>query len=157
MPDPRTPPAAPQLVLAFDFGLRRIGIAVGDTLTGQARPLPPILLAENPRDSSAHFRRIETEVRALAPARLVVGLPYNVDGSPTAMTPRARSFAADLERRFGLPVHLVDERYSSLEADARLAQRRAGGARRSRAGKLQQDGAAAAVIFERWIAGEGED
>ena len=113
-----------EVVLAFDFGLKRIGIASGDTLTRSAAPLPAVAVGRGGPD----WQRIAREVRALAPAVLVVGAPYNVDGSEGALHAAARGFAAELERRFALPVHLVDERYSSLEAAAELKARRASGA-----------------------------
>jgi putative holliday junction resolvase len=153
----RRAPASPGMtavttVLAFDFGLRRIGIASGDTLTGSAAPRPAILADQSGPDWNA----IEREVRALAPAQLVVGAPYNADGSEGALTRAARRFAAELERRFALPVHLVDERYSSLEATTQLKARRASGERRRRVRRADIDSAAAAVILGRWFAGEGK-
>ena len=107
---------AARIVLAFDFGLKRIGIAAGDTLTRTAAPR-----GRRRRRSRAvpTGSAIAREVRALAPAVLVVGAPYNADGSEGALAASARAFAAELERRFALPVQLVDERFSSLEADAR--------------------------------------
>ena len=91
----------------------------------------------------------------LSPGLLVVGAPYNADGSPGALAPAARRFAAELERRFGLPVSMVDERWSSLEASAALKARRASGERKRRVRKEDVDSAAAAVILERWLTGEG--
>ena len=105
-----------QVVLAFDFGLRRIGLASGDTLTRSAAPRAAVNSCRDGPDWPA----IERAVRMLAPELLVVGAPYNVDGSEGALTAAARTFAAELGRRFALPVQLVDERYSSLEASAAL-------------------------------------
>jgi putative Holliday junction resolvase len=136
-------------VLAFDFGLRRIGIAAGDTLTATAAPRPAALVTRAGPDWPA----IAREIDALKPQRLVVGAPYNVDGTPGALAPAARRFAAELEQRFKLPVSMVDERWSSLEAGAALKARRAGGGRR-RIRREDVDSAAAAVILERWLAGE---
>jgi len=85
-----------------------------------------------------------------------VGAPYNQDGSEGALGERVRRFAAELERRFALPVHLVDERFSSLEASARLKAQRASGTRRRRLARADVDSTAAAVILGRWFAGEGE-
>jgi putative holliday junction resolvase len=87
---------------------------------------------------------------------LVVGAPYNADGSPGALAPAARQFATELERRFGIPVRMVDERWSSLEASAALKARRASGERRRRVRREDIDSTAAAVILERWLAGEGK-
>jgi len=142
----------PQIVLAFDFGLKRIGIACGDTLTRQAAPRGTVAVHGGAPD----WKAIAHELQALAPALLVVGAPYNADGSEGALHAAARRFAAELERRFALPVQLVDERFSSLEASESLKQRRASGARRRRVGAADIDSAAAAVILGRWFEGEGQ-
>lgn len=142
-------PEAVQTVLAFDFGLKRIGIAAGDTLTAKASPRPAAPVGRGGPDWSA----IEREVRSLKPARLVVGAPYNVDGTAGALLPNVRRFARELEHRFALPVSLVDERFSSLEASAALKARRSAGERR-RTRPADIDSAAAAVILERWLSGE---
>lgn len=138
-----------EAILAFDFGLRRIGIAAGDTLTATAAPRPAALVTRVGPDWSA----IAREIDALKPRRLIVGAPYNVDGTPGALAPAARRFANELEQRFKLPVSMVDERWSSLEAGSALKARRAGGGRR-RIRREDVDSAAAAVILERWLAGE---
>src|SRR5215469_3043597 len=133
-----------QTVLAFDFGLKRIGIASGDTLTRTAAPLATVSVKAGQPDWAA----IERNVRAVHPGLLVVGAPYNVDGSPSALAPAARRFAAELEHRFGLPVNMVDERWSSLEAAEALKAQRASGERRKRIRREDIDSAAAAVILE---------
>lgn len=140
-----------QTVIAFDFGLKRIGLAAGDTLTATAAPRAAIAVHQQGPDWDA----ITREVRMLSPGLLVVGAPYNADGSPGALAPAARRFAAELERRFGLPVNLVDERWSSLEASAALKAQRSSGERKRRVRKEDVDSAAAAVILQRWFAGEG--
>jgi putative Holliday junction resolvase len=137
-----------QTVLAFDFGLKRIGIAAGDTLTASAAPRPAAAVRQQGPDWDA----ITREVRMLSPRLLVVGAPYNADGTPGTLAPAARRFAAELERRFGLPVKWVDERWSSLEASAALKAKRSSGERRRRVRKEDVDSAAAAVILERWLA-----
>jgi putative Holliday junction resolvase len=104
------PDRAAKTVLAFDFGLKRIGVAVGEPELGTAHPLPAI-------DA---FSRIEDLVNEWKPAALVVGRPTRVDGSAHDMTRRAEDFARRLERQFKLPVARVDERYSSVEAESRL-------------------------------------
>ena len=139
-----------QTVLAFDFGLKRIGIASGDTLTRHAAPGPALTSGAAGPDWPA----IERRVRSLAPGVLVVGAPYNADGSEGALSGAARAFAAELAQRFELPVHLVDERFSSLEAQAVLKAQRASGERRRRVARADIDSAAAAVILGRWFAGE---
>jgi putative Holliday junction resolvase len=142
----------PQTVLAFDFGLKRIGIACGDTLTRQAAPRGTVPAQGGAPD----WKAIAREVQALAPALLVVGAPYNADGNEGPLHAAALRFAAELERRFALPVQLVDERFSSLEANESLKQRRASGERRRRVGAADIDSAAAAVILGRWFEGEGQ-
>jgi putative holliday junction resolvase len=144
---------AAQTVLAFDFGLKRIGIASGDTLTRTAAPRGVAAAGSAGPD----WNVIARAVRTLAPALLVVGAPYNADGTQSALAEAVRAFAAELERRFALPVQLVDERFSSLEASAQLKERRASGTRRRRLGKSDIDSTAAAVILGRWFAGEGHD
>ncbi len=140
-------------VLAFDFGLKRIGIASGDTLTRTAAPRTAVSAKEGRPDWDA----IERNVRALQPKLFVVGAPYNVDGSPGVLAPAARRFAAELESRFGLPVNMVDERWSSLEAAEALKAQRASGERRRRVSREDIDSAAAAVILERWLSEAGND
>jgi putative holliday junction resolvase len=142
---------AVQAVLAFDFGKKRIGIASGDTLTRRAAPLAAVVLTPPRTD----FEALAVFVKTYAPALLVVGSPYNADGSQGALSAAARDFACELKKRFRLPVYLVDERYSSLEAQAALKAQRASGARRRRVGRADLDPAAAAVILERFFEGEG--
>ena len=141
-----------QTVLAFDFGFKRIGIAAGDTLTATAAPRAAVAVRQQGPDWDA----ITREVRMLSPKQLVVGAPYNADGTPGALAPAARHFAAELERRFGLPVSMVDERWSSLEASAALKAQRSTGERKRRVRKEDIDSAAAAIILERWFTGEGQ-
>ncbi|MBS0367506.1 MAG: Holliday junction resolvase RuvX [Proteobacteria bacterium] len=141
-----------QTVLAFDFGLRRIGVAAGDTLTRTAAPRAAIVADAGVPDWNAVARTVGD----LAPAVLVVGAPYNADGGEGAMSAAARRFAAELERRFALPVHLVDERFSSLEAAEQLRERRASGRQRRRVRREDIDSTAAAIILQRWLAGERE-
>lgn len=139
--------SAPGLVLAFDFGRRRIGAACGDTVSRTATPLAGIAnTAAGPR-----WEAINSMMREWQPTLLVVGLPYNVDGSESGMSGAARGFAGELERRYALPVHLVDERYSSREAETRLRSERESGLRKRRVAKEDVDATAACVILERWF------
>jgi putative Holliday junction resolvase len=147
-------PDTPETILALDFGARRIGVAVGTALTGTGRPLPAIEVRAGQAPGDVEYERIAALARAHGAARIVVGCPYNADGSDGPQTTRARAFAAGLERRSPLPVHRVDERYSSLEAGQRLRERRASGQRRRRVDAAAIDSAAAVVILERWLAGE---
>ena len=139
-----------QTILAFDFGLKRIGIASGDTVTSTAGPRPAINNTANGPD----WQAITREIQSLQPHLLIVGAPYNADGSPSHIATAANGFAAELERRFGLPVKRVDERFSSLQANERLKAQRASGERKRRIRREDIDSVAAAVILERWLAGE---
>ena len=151
-PSADQPPCHVHTVLAFDFGLKRIGLAAGNTLTCRAAPLTAVAVLQGGPD----WGSIERTVRAVHPQLLVVGAPYNADGTPGALAPAAGRFASELEKRFGLPVNRVDERWSSLEANEALKARRASGERRRRIRREDIDSAAAAVILQRWFAGEEE-
>ncbi len=135
--------AAEGTVLAFDFGTKRLGVAVGETLIGLAHPLADIAGEE----AAPRFAAIAKIIEEWKPARLVVGLPLAVDGTPQDLTRRAQRFARQLEGRFGLPVTLVDERYSSVEAEASL--REAGGYKALREKRV--DSAAAQVILQQYF------
>ena len=133
--------AAPQTLLGFDFGVRRIGVALGNTLTGDARPLATVDAVPVER----RFERIAALLREWGPARLVVGRPLDEDGSVTETTLRADRFANQLRGRFGLPVERVDERFSSREAQAIIASAN------GRPG--DEDAVAAAVILAQYLDG----
>jgi putative Holliday junction resolvase len=150
MPDPHR--ATPRIALAFDFGRRRIGMAAGDTLTASAAPRPAVDAHAGEPDWTA----ITREVRSLSPDVLVVGVPYNADGTDSSLAQAARDFARTLQERFGLPVAQVDEHGSSIEAGHALKDQRASGQRRRRVQRADIDSAAAAVILTRWLAGEGD-
>ena len=124
---------------------------MGDTLTSTASPRPAAAMLIRGPDWAA----IDREVQAAQPRLLVVGIPYNDDGSAAALTRAARRFGTDLHDRFGLAVEYEDERGSSLEASAALKRNRREGARRRRVRHGDVDSAAAAVILERWLAGDG--
>ena len=118
-----------QVVLAFDFGTRRIGVAIGNSITRQARPLKVIA-----SESSARWDAIKAVVREWHPTQFVVGLPRHPDGAEHEMTRRSQRFGRQLAGRYGIPVAFVDERYSSavLEGD-------------------RNDADAAAVILQQWF------
>ena len=136
-------------VLGFDVGAKRIGVAVGNPITGTASELGLIEV----RDGIPDWVRFEQLLKEWSPVQLVVGDPLTFDEAdpdPPARQ-RARGFARAAAKRSRLPVALVDERRSSKEAASRFAaQRRAGLKRRSDAGKI--DALAAVVIVERWLA-----
>lgn len=131
--------------LAFDFGLRRIGVAAGQSITGSAAPVGVV----DARDGTPDWHNLDHLIREWAPDRLVVGLPYTMDGSEQEITRRARAFARDLEQRYPHPVHVIDERLSSKEAEAHLKELRQQGRRRITRGDI--DCAAACVILESWF------
>ncbi|HET6655716.1 MAG TPA: Holliday junction resolvase RuvX [Gammaproteobacteria bacterium] len=131
--------------LGFDFGLRRIGVAVGQSLTQTAGGLGVVAARDGEPDWPA-IERLATEWR---PHALVVGIPYNADGSEQPITERARGFAHTLGERLDLPVYLVDERLSSHAAEAELKAERQAGRRRLRKGDI--DSRAARLILESWL------
>jgi putative holliday junction resolvase len=146
-PPPGRP--APSLAIGFDYGARRIGVAAGDTLTNGARPLGVVAAANGVPDWLAVGRF----VREWGPRVLVVGVPYNMDGTPGQLTGAALEFAAELARRFALEVVTVDERLSSREAEDILRRQRASGARPRRVRHGDVDAAAACVLVEQWLRG----
>jgi putative Holliday junction resolvase len=143
-------PATPdhETILAFDFGLRRIGVAVGQTVTRSASPVGVI------SNSSAgpDWQRIGMLIREWGAARLVVGMPLNVDGSPSQISAQVDGFMKGL-MRFSLPVESTDERYSSSEAQHMLVLKRKLGVR-GKISKETLDAAAATLIAERWLMDE---
>jgi putative holliday junction resolvase len=132
-------PGAAETLLAFDFGTRRIGVAVGNSLTGTASALATIDETSDER----RFGAIAALIAQWRPDRLVVGRPTDDDGSETQTTRRATRFANRLRGRYGLPVEAVDERFSSREAQAIIAS--AGG------DADDEDGVAAEVILRQYL------
>lgn len=124
-----------ETLLAFDFGEKKIGIAIGNTLTRQARPLE-IIFSEI-RDT--RFGRIAQLLQEWQPQRVIVGLALATDGSEQPATARCRRFANQLHGRFGLTVELVDERGSSMEAQQLLGT------------NAPDDAMAASVILQRYL------
>ena len=141
-------PSKPETILAFDYGLRRIGVAVGQTVTGGASPLGVV----DNGDRGPEYARIDALIREWRPDRIVVGMPLHADGSPSALVPTIRAFMRDLER-YGLPVSEMDERHSSQEAEAALIRARQAGSK-GRISKADIDAAAAVMIAERYLAGQ---
>ena len=140
---PLSPLARTGTVLAFDFGEKRIGVAVGDLGVRIAHPLSTI----SAEDNATRFAEIVKLIAEWRPARLVVGLPMHADGKEHEVSRLARRFAQRLEGRFGLPVVLVDERLTSRAAESRL--RESGVRGRDLAAAL--DAAAAREILEAWL------
>lgn len=136
--------AACGTVVAFDFGIKRIGVAVGERKIGLAHPLTEIASEE----SAPRFAAIEKIVAEWQPEHLVVGLPLSAEGEADDLTRRAQRFARQLEGRFGLTVSLVDERYSSVAAESSL--RESGAHRALREKRI--DSAAAQLILQQYFA-----
>ena len=132
MPEGRVSQATPLSFLAFDFGTKRVGVASGNTLLGTGHPLRTL-------DSTgdARFAAISALLSEWKPAALLVGVPFHPDGAAHDNTLRAQRFARQLHGRFGLPVHEVDERYTTTEALA--------------AGAKDADAAAAALILDQFL------
>jgi len=140
-------PEKARTVLAFDFGLQRIGVAVGEPELRTAHPLQGVVAHTQPGRLTA----IERLVKEWRPSLLVVGRPLGEDGAPHEMTRRAERFARQLVGRFRLPVELVDERYSSAEVESRM--RASFGSRKaaSLARGKKLDSHAAQIILEQYF------
>lgn len=123
---------APQSFLSFDFSLKRVGVASGNSLTKSATSLKTITA-----EGDARFAALAELIAEWQPAALVVGVPFHPDGAAHDNTRRAQRFARQLAGRFGLPVHEVDERYTSTEARAQ--------------GERDVDAGAAALILEQFL------
>jgi len=131
-PAPAAVPAHFQSFLAFDFGLKRTGVAVGTRMLRTATPQGTIRA-----EGDARFVPIAQSIAEWQPDALVVGVPFHPDGAPHENTARAQKFARQLRGRFGLQVFEVDERYSTTEAQA--------------AGALDADAASACIILEQFL------
>ena len=137
----------PETILAFDYGLRRIGVAVGQDVTASASPVGVV----NNGEQGVDHDRIRAIISEWHPTRLVVGMPTYADGSPAAITAAVEGFIDELGQ-YGLPISTIDERYSSLEAGQALKNARKQGSR-GRISKQDIDAAAAVFIAERYLAG----
>jgi putative Holliday junction resolvase len=135
--------------LVFDFGERRIGVASANALGGTASGLATLAA----RDGRPVDLRLDELLHEWRPDLLVVGLPYNDDGSESSMTGRAREFADWLAGQTGLPVEMVDERYTSAEAESILRDQRQEGTKKRRTRKQDIDRLAARLIAESWLRG----
>ncbi len=131
---------APRVLLGFDFGTKRIGVAVGQELTCTARALVTL----NNQNGAPDWEAISRLIDEWKPAALVVGLPLNLDGSDHEVTRLARRFGNRLRGRYNLPVYTMDERLSSAEAEAQLAAQ-------GRYEKADVDKMAAQLILQGWL------
>ena len=130
-------------LLAFDFGTRSIGVAIGQRITGTARPLAAI----KAQDGTPDWNVIARLLKEWQPETVIVGLPLNMDGTEQPLTARARNFANKIHGRFGVPITLHDERLSTVEARAGLFEH--GGFRALNKGNV--DSASAVVILESYF------
>jgi putative Holliday junction resolvase len=143
MPDEKSRPAG--TLLAFDFGHRRIGVAVGQTLTGSANALAVVSVTTKP-----DWQTITDIIHEWKPVALVVGLPLAADGGETEMSEDARRFGRKLEGRYGIRVVFEDERLTSFSAEQRFVNARAQGGMRRKDAALK-DAMAAQIILESWL------
>ncbi len=132
-----------EFYLGFDFGFTRIGAAVGQKLTCSASPLSTIAA----RSGIPEWNSLDKLIKQWVPCALIVGLPTCIDGSKLYTTSAAKRFATQLKARYKLPVHLVDERLSTVEARGLLFEK--GGY--SKIKKVEVDGVAACIILEQWL------
>jgi putative Holliday junction resolvase len=130
--------------IAFDYGVKSIGVAVGQKITGTASPLSAL----KANDGIPNWQTIADVFAEWQPDNLLVGLPLNMDGSEQEITQRARKFANRLHGRFGLTVHTHDERLSTVDAKARLFE--LGGFKKLTKEKV--DSVSACLIYESWVA-----
>ncbi len=132
-----------QQVIAFDYGEKRIGVAVGQTVTNTATPLKPLLA----KDGQPDWQTVERLIKEWQPDYLLVGLPLNMDTTEQLLTRRAKKFANRLKGRFGIAVKMMDERLSSVEAREQLFS--AGGFKGLNKNSI--DSQAACLILESWF------
>jgi putative Holliday junction resolvase len=130
-------------VLGFDFGLKRIGLATGQLITGTASPLVTLQAV----NQSPDWDSIEKYIREWKPDALIVGIPYLLDGQESEITRAARNFSNRLAHRFSLPVYTMDETLSSYAAEEKLKQAQ----KISKHNKHEVDKMAAAIIVQRWL------
>lgn len=130
-------------VLGFDYGEKRIGIATGQTITGDASPLVTLTAIKQKPD----WQQIEKIITEWQPDVLIVGIPYQLDGSASEMTKKAERFSRQLEGRFEIPVKTINEALSSFEAEQQLQKK----AKISQHNKQEIDKMSAAIIVKSWL------
>lgn len=138
------PKDVPKRVMGFDFGMKQIGVAVGQSLTATATPVATL----SAKDGIPDWHEIERLIEQWQPAALIVGLPLNMDGTTSESSRRAKKYANRLQDKFRLPTHTIDERLSTIEARnlAKITAKTKGWQKHS------LDSIAAAVILETWLA-----
>lgn len=139
--------AARDNALVFDFGTRRIGVATAHRIASTASALTTLPA----RDGTPDWPALDALVGEWQPQVLVIGLPRNADGTDSDMTARAKGFAAMLAARYRLPAEMVDERFTSTEAEELLRERRRSGVMTRRVREGDVDSLAAQLIAETWV------
>lgn len=134
----------PKILVAFDFGMKRIGVAIGQTVTQNARPLDTI----QAKDGQPNWQAIDNLFKKWMPEAIVVGIPLNMDGTDQRMSQHARQFAQALRDRYQLPVHEMDERLTTKDAREQLFNH--GGFKALQGGQV--DRVAAQLILQNWFA-----
>lgn len=134
----------PKIIMSFDFGMKRIGVAIGQTITQTARPLDTI----QAKDGIPNWNAVMNVIKKWLPGMLVVGIPLNMDGSDQPITHHAREFAEMLRDQFHLPVEEIDERLTTKDARERLFTQ--GGYKALQDGQV--DRVAAQLILQNWFA-----
>lgn len=134
----------PRILIAFDFGMKRIGVAIGQTVTQSARPLDTL----QAKEGEPNWPAITRLIKKWLPDAIVVGIPLNMDGTDQPISQHARNFAAKLREEYQLPVHEMDERLTTKDARERLFAQ--GGYKALQDGQV--DRVAAQLILQNWFA-----
>ena len=139
-----------QQIMAIDFGLKRLGVAIANTLTNNAEPIKTLHI----EDVKTIPRELEQLIKEWQPHKLVMGMPYNTDGTEAKIAKQIRAFASLLSQESKIPIDYIDESFSSHEASRRLKQLRQSGERSKRVIKGDLDKISAAILLQRWLDSE---
>lgn len=134
----------PDVALGIDFGRKRIGLAIGQTLTQTARPLSVI------QNNKGVFDDLETVIKEWRITQLIIGLPLDMDGEEQEITRQTRNFASKIQHRYQLPVTFIDERLTSFEAERQFQQQRQNNQAKAK-DKQSIDALAAQIILQSWL------
>jgi len=140
-------PDTSRTLLGFDYGKKRIGVAVGQEITATAQPLETVHMVQDKPDW-AHITRLLAQWK---PDLLIIGEPKNMDSTENDMTRAARRFANQLNGRYNLPIELVDERLTSMEAEEIITEQRRAGRMKKKSSKAALDQVAAQLILQAWF------
>lgn len=139
-------------IIAFDYGYQRTGVAVGNSITRTASAVDTLSGA----NMKQQWQDIDTIMQEWQPAQLLIGMPLQLETSSDELLAQIKSFKRKLKQRYDLPVYLVDESYSSVEANERLKELRRNG-RKKKLNKKEIDAQAAVIILERWLRGDDDE